>query len=532
MIKENFQTEVAVKTKTFVTEKIIAVAIIISSFSSLVLLGAYMTAPLWQNQVAITTQQQNSATDQQMKIVADPLNNGYIQPTVARSLENYSPTDDLPYHSGWPVTLNVNSNQIWPGVVSPVVDDLDGDGQKELVISVQGYGEQGIPSKLLIYRQDGQLAYEWSSLEYAVSPFELPTIVDLNNDGQKEIMIGEYAWYEGQPKILVFNNRARIISAIVNNYWAINELYSHVAVDDVDNNSHKEIFYTGWAFTHGSFLVGLDDRGNNLPGFPIQLQNAQFSSGVSPVLADINGDRNKEIVVASHLNDQGVTPDRIRAFNYQGNLLWEQEFNGRIYHQLASGDINNDGRDEIIFNTSSGLYVLDGTGRYLINYFIAGNWVNTPPAVGDLDGDGFLEIIFGNYRSIYVLRHNGELLSEIDFENYVYYSSPTIGDINNDGQQEIIYGQFYSIKAWDYLGNLIQNFPLTIPHEALYVVPTLADLNNDGRLELISSSSSYWSYDQPVVYVWDTNSTFAPQRLAWPMLAHDPAHTGNYRSPQ
>jgi hypothetical protein len=62
--------------------------------------------------------------------------------------------------------------------------------------------------------------------------------------------------------------------------------------------------------------------------------------------------------------------------------------------------------------------------------------------------------------------------------------------------------------------------------------PAVADLDGDGRTELAGASTWDWNplrnefKYRGSLYVWDLDSVFRPNRLDWPMLGHDPAHTG------
>lgn len=543
MLKENFPTAVAVKTKTFVADKIIAVAIIISSLSGLFALGAYMTAPLWQNQVAITTQQQNSVADQQMNIIADSYNN--YQPKLVLK-EEFKPsglTDEIAYHQGWPVDLpiRVGLNVYWPGIVSPVVDDLNNDGEKELVIIAQGDAQTaGIPSRLFIYSQQGQLIAEWESIDYEIHPDLTPSIADINNDGQKEILIFAFDWYNNLKKILIFNNQARIINSITTDYFlgGVFLAYKTYVISDINNDNNKEIIYAGFKqriADGGDYLVVLDNNGHDLPGFPIQLTD-WWGSGYTmamPTVANLDSDETQEIVIASYNYTQQI--NNIRAFDYQGNLLWQQTSPDIIFNGLIAGDVNNDGNDEIIFPTRNGIFIIDKNGDYILQQNLPYEDYHTPPALGDLDNDGDLEIVFGRGTTMHVFHHTGESIAQFYTGNIVAFSVPLISDINNNGTPDIIFGQYNRIHAWNINGEVINGFPLVMrPNDALYATPTISDIDNNNDLELIVSTNDMFMHIHypPMIYVWDLEGNITPQSHEWPMFAHDVRHTGNYQSSQ
>ncbi len=124
-------------------------------------------------------------------------------------------------------------------------------------------------------------------------------------------------------------------------------------------------------------------------------------------------------------------------------------------HPPAVGDIDGDGRPEIVASNNTTLYCFNNDGSL--------KWSATPPvlrlsgiSIADLDGDGHAEIMFGSavYNSDGSLRFN----RRTDPAGRDYLGGPSIGnaaqiaaDLDGDGKQEIVVGP----SAWDSDGNLI-----------------------------------------------------------------------------
>jgi MYXO-CTERM domain-containing protein len=227
-----------------------------------------------------------------------------------------------------------------------------------------------------------------------------------------------------------------------------------------------------------------------LPGFPKYL-GASIES--SPKTADLDGDGKREIVI-------GDSGGYVHAFRADGSELpgWPVETglrpqldpandknhraapgyaNGRVpvewkqavFATIAIGDLDGDGKDEVVASTTDGqtfVYGADGTpragwpqgidmadvrgapssDRVLERHFLAA------PVLADLDGDGQLEVIqAGGDAKLHVWRHDGSKQPgfPVDLvepnppaEPMVAraVATPTVGDINGDGELEIVLG--------------------------------------------------------------------------------------------
>lgn len=220
-----------------------------------------------------------------------------------------------------------------------------------------------------------------------------------------------------------------------------------IASGDVNGDGKEEIIYGTGRGT--SSRIRIFNHQNTLLKEFLAFSSPQ--NGVIVTSGDTNGDGTDEIIA---VRENGATAD-IRIFNYNGTIQdrffsYPNTFLGGM--TLASADVNNDGKDEIIVGTgTTGLprvQIFDRKGVKLEEFFAYGlgyrGGVNV--AAGDVDGDGKVEIITAPIRyggpHVRIFSVNGT--PEKDF--FAYGSgfhggvSVSVGDVDGDGIDDIITG--------------------------------------------------------------------------------------------
>jgi hypothetical protein len=428
-----------------------------------------------------------------------------------------SPTSD--YQEGWPKTINGTQN-VWIGILSPVIADLDGDHMKELVVTIQGNPE-GHLSTLFIIEENGQIRAD-VSLDCYFDPRAFPSVADINGDGVKEIIA--YCSQNSQRALKIFDSKGTLLKELPIDYLLSDDLYGSIVLEDINNDGSLEFIYGGWD-ANGSWLVVLYNNGNMFPGFPVMLENVQTSTIMTPAVGNLDDDNDKEIVVISWRSSES---SNIKAFNVNGSEIFSQRIDSRAYTDPVLGDINNDGYDEITFTSESGVFVLDRNGNFLLNKKMGENRRHSNMALADLNGDDDLELMFGYGMSMYAIHLNGTEIFSYLTDWYTHHP-PIVGDVNGDGSLDIIFNSDNDIYALDRFGNILPGFPELMGTIA-YSSPSIDDIDNDGDIELISSST--WlepDIGVGIIYVWDLNGTYNPAKIEWPMFQHDAGHTGAYR---
>jgi hypothetical protein len=262
----------------------------------------------------------------------------------------------------------------------------------------------------------------------------------------------------------------------------------------------------------------LDDEIPQMPGFPITIGGAgNFAPTRSVVFADLNGDRNLEIIT-------GSTDNRVYAWDYTGASMpgfpVETIDMGQTAPSVA--DLDGDGDLEIVqftrFLNSGHIYIIDHLGNVLPGFplNINNNMFAGSPTLYDLDNDGVMEIIAGErdwpigYLHVIELdgtRWGGNWPILLD---HVPTGSAAVGDVDNDGDVEIFYTSFVSMYLFELDGTLLRGWPKQIRDATFsYASAALADLDDDGDLEIVVGAHG----DAPGCYVFHHDGRSLP---GWP----------------
>jgi hypothetical protein len=122
-------------------------------------------------------------------------------------------------------------------------------------------------------------------------------------------------------------------------------------------------------------------------------------SGKAIEIGDIDGDELSEIVAGAVDSESHYG---VYAYENDGTPKWFYEISYENVMDIALGDINNDGADEIAAITAgaTSLHVLDGNGSQLWEKPITGRYSEGDSdllAIADIDGDSYKDIIAGTY---------------------------------------------------------------------------------------------------------------------------------------
>jgi len=228
--------------------------------------------------------------------------------------------------------------------------------------------------------------------------------------------------------------------------------------------------------------------------------------------------------------ESGLAPE-VLILDEQGKAIkswmaYNSNFKGGV--NVAVGDVNNDGSDEVVTGPGAGggphIRVFSSQGSLLSEFFAYDakftGGVNI--AIGDLDGDGQKEIITAPQSRggphVRVFDMTGQLLSEFFAYDARFSGGVNIaaGDVNNDQKDEIVTapasGMVAEIKVFDDKTTQKETF---LAYDASFtsgVKVAVGDVNNDGWQEIITTPAKN---SEPVVKLFSYRGKDKGQFLAY-----------------
>jgi len=257
---------------------------------------------------------------------------------------------------------------------APIIADLDGDGTQEIVVG------NLVRWQIEVYNADGTPRAGWPQVLRAEVK-AAAAVGDLDGDGKLEVVVGDTRGY-----LHAFRHDGQPMPG-----WPIKtgpadatyRILARPAVADLSGDGRPEVIL---ALSDGKLYVyGAD--GSLLPGWPASIGDAADTYGnhvfdSSPVVADLDGDGQLEIVV-------GAYDKHAYAYHAGGTLAWTFATGDVVLATPAVGDIdlNRPGLETVIASGDRFVYLLDKDGA-LIWKRPTGWIIRSSPLVADIDRDG------------------------------------------------------------------------------------------------------------------------------------------------
>jgi|GEM_PF-1271032 len=430
------------------------------------------------------------------------------------------------YGDGWAAPVG-NSNPFHKVYVGynpvPAIGDLDGDGDEDVLVS-------NSDGKIQYFRNEGGKFIELLGNK---NPFDgvnvpddyygdqIPVIVDLDSDGNEDVLIGTY-WYSSYSGYLrYFRNEEGNFTELLgseNPFDGVNVGKNAAPTAlDVDFDGDKEV------------LIG------NESGKIKYFENLSIDVNDPPIATD---------------NSIGISKNQPKTINVlkndlepEGEPIYLIEFETTTE---ASGTVERDNNktpkdltdDKLIYTpsaefsvneTDSFTYTItdsnNQTATATVNilaipifeekynnlnpFFGVDVGYNAAPTVRDLDGDGDEDLLVGNSDGeINYFRNDGDGFTQIkgfnnpfDGVNVNGNAAPTVLDIDGDGDDDLLVGnklgklKYFRNEAGKFIEISGSDNPFNGVNLGSNLVPTVLDVDGDGSEDiLVGDDSGYLTY--------------------------------------
>ncbi|HNX10938.1 MAG TPA: S8 family serine peptidase [bacterium] len=224
--------------------------------------------------------------------------------------------------------------------------DINGNGQSEIILAPGA----GSDPYVTILNQSGQVLSKFLAYSKTMRGGVSVTSGDINGDGKLEIITAPAS--AAYPQVKIFNAQGKLIK----DFLAYDRRFIggvNVAAGDVNGDGTAEIV-TAPASGGGPHIRVFDSQARILNQFMAYDKN--FRGGVNINVGNIDGrlDRSRDEIIVAPIKD---SEPRVKAFANDGRLklsflAYDEKFKNGV--SLASGDVNNDGRVEIITGAGPG----------------------------------------------------------------------------------------------------------------------------------------------------------------------------------
>ncbi len=279
----------------------------------------------------------------------------------------------------WTAESNQGSAEFGRSVAT--AGDVNGDGYSDVIVGAYQYynGESGEGRAFVYHGSPSGLSAtpNWTAESNQVDAkfgWSVSTAGDVNGDGYSDVIVGAYAYSNGQTnegRAFVYYGSASGLSAAAN--WTAESDqagaqfgYSVSTAGDVNGDGYADVIVgaegynygqtgEGRAFVYYGSASGLSATANwTAEGHQ---QNAEFGSSVSTA-GDVNGDGYSDVIVGAPYYDSDLA-DQGKAFIYYGSAtglsvspkwwVYGNKANASLGWSVSTaGDVNGDGYSDVI----------------------------------------------------------------------------------------------------------------------------------------------------------------------------------------
>ncbi|NOT05961.1 MAG: CSLREA domain-containing protein [Anaerolineales bacterium] len=311
------------------------------------------------------------------------------------------------------------------------------------------------------------------------------------------------------PKL--FNDPGKWTSSFdLSHGWTVSQFVR--TVGDVNNDGRDDLIGFGLdgvyvALSNGSGFGAVSKWSSSF-----DLSHGWTVSQFVRTVGDVNNDGRDDLI---GFGLDGVYVALSNGTSFSAISKWTSSFDlshGWTVSQFVRtvGDVNNDGRDDLIGFGLDGVYValsngtsFDPISKWTSSFDLSHGWTVSQfvRTVGDVNFDGRDDLIGFGLDGVYVALSNGtsfdpisKWTSSFDLSHGWTVSGfvRTVGDVNNDGRDDLIgFGQdgvYVALSngaSFDSVSRWTNDFDLSHGWTVSQFVRTVGDVNNDGKADLV-----------------------------------------------
>ena len=371
--------------------------------------------------------------------VGDLNGDGYFEIVACSGYQVYAWRHDGTILPGWPKN--------YAGSI-PTLADLNQDGCLEIIVVRENH--------VYAWYYNGTDVNGWPvNIDGGGLYNPTPAIDDIDGDGDLEIVVATDSYSSGQDdfrgSVYIFHHNGTNVSGWPKIIDPVCTSSSSIALGDLDGDGGSEIVFS----SYDGHIYAFYHNGTNVSGWPVKVWSKEHIKGV-PSLGDLNGDGTLEIVVSSISFPYFSCGDNnTYVFKHNGTVAsgWPIDI-GPTLSTPSLGDIDGDGLIEIfVMGANISALHYNGTPVY--------GWTNEYhgrcPAIGDIDGNDDIEVI-SMYHGIGAgFHHDGTKIvdwppkeegGESESPLIPPISTPVICDLDGDGLTEIVANGNYHMYVW------------------------------------------------------------------------------------
>lgn len=396
---------------------------------------------------------------------------------------------------------------------APIFTDWNNDGQMDIISGGNG-------GKIYLYLNNGSNSFsdegpltDTDGNDLDVGYYSKPVAVDFDGDGNTDLLVGSDS---GLIKLFINNGSGQFTSSgnikdTDGNDITFSE-YSDPYVVDLNNDGYKDLLVGAY---DGKLATYMYDSSSG--GYSIKIIGRTLTDRIEdvpyikPLVADIDGDGDLDVLYGSQDGDFVLLENNSGTFEIIENFASiSAATSDDKYTAPSLGDMDGDGDLDLVYGKYNGklaLYLNDGNYSFSNSHLTAyssidvGNY--SVPTIIDWNGDGNLDIFVGESDGSINYYENdgaGGFTHTADFESIDVgdNSSPFAIDFDYDGDKDLIVGNEHGLVTLyenDGTGNLTESDTLSDNiGVGQHAAPTAGDWDNDGDMDLFVGSKKGWIY--------------------------------------